>query len=94
LPAEPVGPWWERSQGVNFDVLAADHRTSSRVLPAGQQMHYSNLGYAILGRAVEMRIGSITNPSRPWRSCNSPTKVCCSSRIHPNDLTVIYADKY
>lgn len=58
LPAEPAGPWWERhGYGSWADLVAAD-------LPAlwepGDRYHYSNVGFAVLGRLVEELHG------RPW----------------------------
>ncbi|MCF4120202.1 beta-lactamase family protein [Antribacter sp. KLBMP9083] len=58
LPAEPAGPWWERhGYGSWADLVAAD-------LPAlwepGDRYHYSNVGFAVLGRLVEELLG------RPW----------------------------
>ncbi|MFY0408258.1 serine hydrolase domain-containing protein [Solicola sp. PLA-1-18] len=60
LPAEPVGSWWERSAGSAWDVLAAGNASAHRVLPVGQQYHYSNLAYGVLGRLVEVHRGA------PW----------------------------
>jgi len=53
LPAEPAGEWWERRDGDDFDELAARVGGQQLVLPPGQRHHYSNLAYALLGRAVE-----------------------------------------
>lgn len=53
LPAEPRGPWWERSRGVSYNALVGANVEATAVLPVGQQYHYSNLAYAILGRIVE-----------------------------------------
>jgi D-alanyl-D-alanine carboxypeptidase len=60
IQAEPAGPWWERSPGVAWPDLAAAHDGSGAVLPAHQQFHYSNLGFALLGRVVEEQTGG------PW----------------------------
>lgn len=57
LPAEPAGPWWERSRGGDWDALARANREVTRVLPAGQRYHYSNLAYGVLGRVVEQLCG-------------------------------------
>ncbi|WP_125774348.1 serine hydrolase domain-containing protein [Antribacter gilvus] len=55
LPAEPAGPWWERHGGCSWDDLVAMR------LPAlwepGERYHYSNTGYAVLGRLVEQAHG-------------------------------------
>ncbi|SKC35151.1 serine hydrolase domain-containing protein [Krasilnikoviella flava] len=51
LPAEPPGPWWERHGAGSWDELVA-----SGVTPVGQpgeRHHYSNVGYAVLGRLLE-----------------------------------------
>jgi len=53
LPAEPRGPWWERSPGTDFATLVLANADAERVLPAGEHYHYSNLAYAVLGRVVE-----------------------------------------
>lgn len=60
MQSEPAGPWWERSPGVPWEDLAADHAGSLKVLPDGEQFHYSNLAFAILGRVVEEVSGE------PW----------------------------
>jgi CubicO group peptidase (beta-lactamase class C family) len=52
LPAEPPGPWWERSPGIDFDELSRRIASTSPVLPRGQQYHYSNLAFGLLGRLV------------------------------------------
>jgi D-alanyl-D-alanine carboxypeptidase len=52
MQAEPVGPWWERSDGVDWDTLVAANDGSAAVFPAGQQHHYSNLGFALLGEVA------------------------------------------
>ncbi len=57
MQSEPVGPWWERSPGVPWEDLAAAHDGSPAVLPDGEQFHYSNLAFAILGRVAEEAVG-------------------------------------
>ncbi len=57
LSAEPVGSWWERSPGVDAAALAAAHKGEPRVLEPGAMFHYSNLGYGILGRVLEVVTG-------------------------------------
>jgi CubicO group peptidase (beta-lactamase class C family) len=52
MPAEPNGSWWERSDGVGWDALVASNADSGGVFPGGQQHHYSNLGYALLGQVA------------------------------------------
>ncbi|WP_243845123.1 serine hydrolase [Mumia sp. ZJ1417] len=61
LPAEPAGPWWERSPGGSYEELAAANADASLVLSPGERHHYSNLSYAMLGRVVEGLCGA------PWR---------------------------
>ena len=58
LPAEPPGPWWERSVGGSWHDLAG--LGIELVWPPGVRFHYSTVGYAVLGRLVE------TVRDRPW----------------------------
>lgn len=56
LQAETLGPWWERSPGLDWETLVSGRlRTVGR--PGGSH-HYSNLGYAFLGRVVESCCGT------------------------------------
>jgi len=57
LSAEPVGSWWERSPGPDAAGLADAHDGAQRVLEPGAMFHYSNLGYGVLGRVVEVVTG-------------------------------------
>jgi CubicO group peptidase (beta-lactamase class C family) len=59
LPAEPAGEWWERRDGGDFGELALSIADQGLVLPPRQRHHYSNLGYGLLGRAVEQVRGGI-----------------------------------
>lgn len=52
LPAEPPGPWWERTSGRSYQELASELRQQSSPLPAGRQYHYSNLAFGLLGEIV------------------------------------------
>jgi len=52
MQSEPVGPWWERSPGTDFDALVAANDGSGAVAGPGEYYHYSNFGYALLGEAV------------------------------------------
>lgn len=59
LPAEPAGPWWERTPGVDFAVLAQRCLHESALLwRPGRRFHYSNLGYALLGELVARKRGA------------------------------------
>jgi D-alanyl-D-alanine carboxypeptidase len=52
MQAEPNGSWWERSDGVDWETLVAANDGAGAVFPVGQQYHYSNLGYALLGEVA------------------------------------------
>ena len=52
MQAEPVGPWWERSPGVEVEALLQANDGSGRVLEPLTAFHYSNLGFALLGEVV------------------------------------------
>lgn len=60
MQSEPVGPWWERSPGVDVETLVSANDGSGAVASAGQFFHYSNLGFALLGETVARLRG------RPW----------------------------
>ncbi|MGY2874831.1 CubicO group peptidase (beta-lactamase class C family) [Marmoricola sp. URHA0025 HA25] len=60
MQSEPVGPWWERSEGVGFDELTAANDGSGAVFGRGETYHYSNLGFALLGEVVARLRGA------PW----------------------------
>lgn len=53
LPAEPDGPWWERDGGRTWEQVAR-HRA---LTPPGDRFHYSNVGFAVLGRLLEVLRG-------------------------------------
>lgn len=57
LPSEPVGDWWERSEGVDIATLVARNR---EVMEPPGTFHYSNLGFGLLGEVVS-RIAE-----QPW----------------------------
>lgn len=60
LQSEPVGPWWERTPGVDLGTLVSANDGSGRVAGPGEYYHYSNLGYALLGEVAARLRG------RPW----------------------------
>jgi len=62
MQSEPVGPWWERTRGGDFEALAAANDGSGRVAGRGEFYHYSNLGYGLLGEVLARSTG------RPWRT--------------------------
>ncbi len=62
MQSEPAGPWWERSRGSDFALLATANDGSGRVASPGEYYHYSNLGYALLGEVLARVTG------RPWRT--------------------------
>lgn len=52
LQSEPAGDWWERSKGGSFDELVAGQDGSQAAYAPGEQFHYSNLAYGLLGEIV------------------------------------------
>lgn len=58
LQAETNGPWWERTPGVDWGTLMS--RPLRLAHTPGTRFHYSNVGYAVLGRLVEVL------RDRPW----------------------------
>ncbi|AKU16073.1 serine hydrolase domain-containing protein [Luteipulveratus mongoliensis] len=54
LQAETTGSWWERSPGVSWDDLQPSIRL---VHNPGRRFHYSNIGFAVLGRLIETTRG-------------------------------------
>jgi D-alanyl-D-alanine carboxypeptidase len=57
MPAEPTGPWWERSTGRTWDDLVAANAGRDGLFRPNSRFHYSTLGYAILGELVARRRG-------------------------------------
>lgn len=49
--AETNGPWWERTPGGDWDALVASG--VGQRFREGRRFHYSNVGYAALGRLLE-----------------------------------------
>lgn len=60
LPAEPAGPWWERTPGALRPDLSDVLGPEQDRWPAGHWHRYSNPGYALLGQLIERLRG------RPW----------------------------
>ena len=58
LQAETPGPWWERTPGGSWEELVASG--IGQRFRAGRRFHYTNVGYAVLGRLLEVTHG------RPW----------------------------
>ncbi len=52
LTAEPAGEWWERTEGHDWESLAAANGPEALRHRAGRRFHYSNLGFAVLGQVV------------------------------------------
>ncbi|MBL0885802.1 serine hydrolase domain-containing protein [Myceligenerans indicum] len=55
LPAEPPGPWWERAGHGPWEDLVAS--APQPLWDPGDRYHYSNTGFAVLGRLVEVHRG-------------------------------------
>ncbi len=55
VQAETAGPWWERAPGSDWDSLVAGQ--VGQRFRAGRRFHYSNVGYAALGRLLEVHHG-------------------------------------
>ncbi len=60
VAAEPLGPWWERSEGGDFAALVAANLHARRLAEPGDLLLYSNLAFGLLGEAVS-RVRR-----RPW----------------------------
>lgn len=58
IAAEPAGSWWERSPGTDRESLRAAMADAVRERP-GRYVHYSNLGFAVLGELVERLTGRV-----------------------------------
>ncbi len=52
MTAEPTGAWWERVPGGTWDDLVAANQ-EHYVFASGSRHHYSNLGFALLGKMIE-----------------------------------------
>lgn len=60
IPAEPRGPWWERSRGGTYEELVDANADACPVHPMGERYHYSNTAFGVLARVAEVRLGD------PW----------------------------
>ncbi|MEU2201043.1 serine hydrolase domain-containing protein [Isoptericola sp. NPDC019482] len=97
LPAEPPGPWWERHGAGTWDALVA-----SGVVPLwepGERHHYSNVGYAVLGRLLEEAHGrswdavlrdEVWTPLGMTGTGRTPSgDAAVGYAVHPHDGTVL-----
>jgi CubicO group peptidase (beta-lactamase class C family) len=97
LPAEPPGPWWERHGAGPWAELAG-----SGVDPLwepGERHHYSNVGYAVLGRLVEEAHGrswddvlrdEVWQPLGMTRTGRVPTAPAATGyAVHPHAEAVL-----
>jgi CubicO group peptidase (beta-lactamase class C family) len=76
LPAETVGPWWERTPGGDLAALVDGSlgRRSHR-FETGRLFHYSNVGFGLLGAVIAAVRGV------PWAwPCTRGPMWCCASR--------------
>ncbi|GAA1824344.1 serine hydrolase domain-containing protein [Microlunatus capsulatus] len=60
LTSELPGAWWERVPGPDADGLLGALADEPPRLEAGARLHYSNVGFALLGEVVARRCGA------PW----------------------------
>jgi CubicO group peptidase (beta-lactamase class C family) len=58
LTAESPGPWWERTAGDGWAALRDSLGPEAMVLRGGSKLHYSNVGYGVLGELVGRMRGS------------------------------------
>jgi CubicO group peptidase (beta-lactamase class C family) len=63
MPAEPAGPWWERSPGQSWNDLVAANAGRDVAFRPHVRYHYSNLGFAVLGELVAR------HRRMPWWEC-------------------------
>lgn len=86
LQAETDGDWWERSPGLSWEQLVDQGMT--RRFAAGRKYHYSNVGYAVLGRLLE------THHRAPWeevlrRDLLDPLGMSRTSRLRPQSDSAV-----
>ena len=99
IRSEPVGSWWERSEGLTWDELVAAHEGSDAVFPVWQQFHYSNLGFALLGEVAARLHGAswwecvqtrILDPLGMTRTSYLPTGAAAQGySVHPYSRTLV-----
>lgn len=97
LPAEPPGPWWERGGAGTWEDLVASGVTP--VAAPGERFHYSNVGYAVLGRLVATVHGrdwdavvrdEVTGPLGMDRTGRTPTGPAAAGyAVHPHADAVL-----
>jgi CubicO group peptidase (beta-lactamase class C family) len=58
LQREPVGEVWERLEAPSREELLRRLGEAEQLLPAGEEWHYSNLAYALLGEVVARVAGT------------------------------------
>ncbi|MFI6291110.1 serine hydrolase domain-containing protein [Nonomuraea sp. NPDC050790] len=58
LTAEPPTDWWERTPGLGAEELFARIGPSEAKHRPGRTLHYSNVGYALLGRLIAKHRGT------------------------------------
>jgi CubicO group peptidase (beta-lactamase class C family) len=93
LTAEPAGEWWERSAGQDWAALTAAAGPGTLRHRAGRRFHYSNLGFAMLGRVVAEARGTewtaalreeILRPLEMHRTTLRPTAPAAEGlAVHP-----------
>lgn len=91
LQAETHGPWWERTPGGDWDDLAESEPVLR--LRAGQRLHYSNVGYGVLGELVARKRGQswanvvqteLLKPLGMSRTTTRPVAPCAQGlAVHP-----------
>ena len=57
LRAETDAPWWERAPGGDWSGLVAGIGDEPQLHRSGRRFHYSNVGFAVLGRLLEQARG-------------------------------------
>lgn len=94
LRAESDGPWWERTAGASFDELREGSLGADAFRwPSGWMLHYSNVGYALLGQLVSRLTGrgwfeaisdDLLQPLGMGRTTLRPVAPCTSGwAVHP-----------